>query len=68
MQTKLSQFHLTKADQMTGVISGYAGVTNVLDLDGEIVDRGAFADTLKETGGRVPVLWSHDRARPCGWV
>lgn len=49
-----------------GEISGYASVFNVVDLQGDMVVPGAFADSIRETGGKVPVLWQHDTKEPIG--
>ena len=39
---------------------GLLSVMGVKDLDGEIVDEGAFTRTLKHKNGRVPLLADHD--------
>ncbi len=30
--------------------------------------RGAFRETLAESGGKVPLLWQHDQAKPVGVI
>ncbi len=50
-----------------GNFKGYASVFGNVDLGGEVVDRGAFKKTLRESGGKVPILDHHDPARQIGW-
>lgn len=49
-----------------GEIEGYASVFDVVDLQGDVVVPGAFAESIRETGGKVPVLWQHDTKEPIG--
>ena len=58
-----------KIKEMTpeGMIAGYASVFGVVDSDNEVIDKGAFKRTIGHKKGAVPVLWQHDRTRPCGW-
>jgi len=55
---------------VTGVFEGYASVFGARDLGGDIVQRGAFRDTLEKRGARnIKMLWQHDSAEPIGsWV
>jgi len=47
-----------------GEFVGYASVFGIVDLQGDVVDKGAFAQTLRHKNGRVPLLADHDpRAR-----
>lgn len=51
------------------VISGYASLFGAADQGGDVVERGAYAASLRRTveaGGRVKMLWQHDPARPIG--
>lgn len=42
-------------------IEGYASLWGVADLNGDVVQRGAFADSLAKTGADgVRMLWQHD--------
>lgn len=36
------------------------------DLDGDIIEPGAYAKTIADHGGRFPMLWQHDRFTPIG--
>jgi len=52
-----------------GRFSGYASVFDLIDDQGDRVERGAFARSLKEAAaqGRAPaLLWQHDPAEPIG--
>ena len=47
-----------------GRFEGYASIFNMVDYDGDIVRRGAFAESLRK---RMPVLlWQHDTKAPIG--
>ena len=49
-------------------ISGYAAIFDAPDLQGDIIYRGAFAQSLKDARS-IPMLWQHDLGRPCGkWL
>jgi uncharacterized protein len=52
------------------VIAGYASLFGVPDLAGDIVERGAFADTLKALPAPdIRMLFQHDPDRPIGhWM
>lgn len=55
----------------TGRFSGYASVFGVLDDQGEIIHKGAFADTLasyEEAGKRIPVIYLHNLKEPVGYI
>ena len=50
-----------------GVIEGYASLFGVMDQGGDIVERGAFARSLRERGAsNVKMLWQHKGAEPIG--
>ena len=51
----------------TGQFQGYASVFGNVDLGNDVVDPGAFKQSLIETGGRIPILDHHDPARQIGW-
>jgi len=46
-------------------LTGYASLWDVPDLTGDVVRRHAFDDSLKKRQS-VPILYSHDVARPIG--
>lgn len=50
-------------------VGGYASLFGVPDQNGDVVEAGAFADSLRrlERQGRsVKLLWQHDPAQPIG--
>lgn len=52
-----------------GTFKGYASVFGNIDSYGEIVESGAFADSLKaiaKAGDPLPVLWQHRSGEPIG--
>ena len=49
-----------------GRVEGYVSVYGNKDLNGDIVEPGAFSKTIQETGGEVVMLAHHDRTRPIG--
>ena len=60
-----------KADAVNedGTFKGYASVFGNVDSYGEIVDPGAFEESLaliKASGDPLPVLWQHDPRQPIG--
>lgn len=70
METKFARFD-AGALQVTGgcEIAGYASVFGTCDQGGDIVQKGAYAESLKQlkaTGRRVRMLWQHDPAEPIG--
>lgn len=65
MQTKtLDILFKAKALENEGEFEGYGSMFGNVDYGGDVVVRGAFADTLaqSEKDGRViPMLWAHER-------
>jgi HK97 family phage prohead protease len=52
-----------------GVFSGYGARFHTVDLGGDVLQPGAFLDSLsaiKARGAPLPLLWSHDKAKPIG--
>ena len=53
-----------------GAFEGYASLFGVADLGHDVVDRGAFAASLRRRGhSKIKMLWQHDPAEPIGaWL
>jgi uncharacterized protein len=53
-----------------GLIEGYASLFGVADLGRDVVERGAFRESLGLRGpGGIRMLWQHDPAEPVGtWL
>lgn len=60
----LSVKNLDQHDE--GIFNGALSVYGVVDAGGDVVERGAFTKTLKESGGKIPLLWQHDTKTPVG--
>jgi hypothetical protein len=57
-----------KEVQEDGTFEGMLSVYGNVDLGGDVVKRGAFTKTIKESGGEVPLLWQHDSKQPIGML
>lgn len=69
MRTKARDiaFKVKSADAEKGEFTAYASVFGNVDSYGEVVEKGAFADTLKEwkdSGNPIPLLWGHNMSDP----
>ncbi|MEO1732590.1 MAG: HK97 family phage prohead protease [Pseudomonadota bacterium] len=69
LETKFATFGtgLTVTDEAE--ITGYASLFGVMDQGGDVVQRGAYAASLRHlvaAGRRVKMLWQHDPTRPIG--
>ena len=49
-----------KAVDDAGTFSGYASIFGNVDLGGDIVEKGAFKQIMKNKSGKVVVLFAHD--------
>lgn len=47
---------------------GLATVYNVVDFYGDILKPGLFSKSVRDSGGRFPLLWSHRMDEPIGSV
>jgi len=63
---QIKGFKLTNISADAGRFTGLASVYGNKDAQGDVVDRGAFAQTLRENGQEVPILWQHDPSSPIG--
>lgn len=68
METEYKSFAFEVKDLTEdGTFTGYAATYGNKDLGGDVIERGAFAETLKEHGGKVPILFNHSWMRPIGY-
>lgn len=54
-----------------GVFTGYASVFGNIDSYGDMVQPGAFTQTLADwaaSGNTIPVLWGHDQGDPFSFI
>lgn len=68
MLHKSFDFHLKAADAETGIVEGYAAAFQNIDRTGDIIVKGAFADTLAEFIKDGLFLWQHDSTQPIGKI
>ena len=47
-------------EEKVGIIEGFASTYGNVDLGGDVVEKGAYTQTLKHKGGKVPLLLDHD--------
>jgi uncharacterized protein len=61
-----AEFKFADADATArGEFVGYASTFGNIDLGGDIVEAGAFRDTIQKRGaGGVAMLWGHDQRQP----
>lgn len=51
-----------------GQFQGYAATFGNVDLGNDVVEPGAFEQSLRDTGGgKIPILDHHDSTRQIGW-
>lgn len=63
LETKSLPFELRDVDD-AGIFTGLGSVFGNVDSYGDIVEKGAFADSLKQRTPRM--LWQHDWTQPIG--
>jgi HK97 family phage prohead protease len=49
-----------------GTFEGYGSVFGNVDSYGTVVDKGAFANTLRGRVSKIKLLWQHDDTQPIG--
>ena len=67
LETKYLALH--RKDVNAAEIGGYASLFSEADQNGDVVQPGAFAASLRRIasgGGRVKMLWQHDPMKPIG--
>lgn len=57
-----------KSIEKNGIFAGYASVFDVLDQHQDIVQKGAFTETLKTRGRDIKLLWQHRQDEPIGVI
>ena len=69
IEFKTFEFKIADAneDQNEGRIKGYASTFDNIDLGLDIVNKGAFKKTIKESKGRIPILADHNPYEQIGW-
>lgn len=49
-----------------GEFEGYASVFGNVDLGGDVIERGAFKEFVRNAAGKIKVLWQHRQDTPIG--
>lgn len=60
------KLEIKEMGESQGTFTGMASVYGNKDLGGDVVMPGAFAKTLADKNGEVPILWQHDQGEPIG--
>ena len=69
LQFKNFEIQETKADDSGGLtITGYGAAFNNIDSYGDIIEKGAFKNTLEDRGDRVAFCYQHDIWHPVGKI
>ncbi len=50
-----------------GRFAGYASVFDIVDSQRDVIEKGAFADTLTDRVPHIKLLWQHSFAEPIGY-
>ena len=69
LETKFRRFDGELALREGAEISGYASLFGATDQGGDVVQRGAYGDSLTRLGAQgrgVKMLWQHDPTQPIG--
>ena len=71
MNLKQLRFNVKSLDDSAGegVFSGYASTFGNKDLQGDVIAKGAFAETLEKDydgGAGIPIHWNHQDGKPSG--
>lgn len=64
MEYKAFKFDLEEVNENeeSGVFSGYAAVFGNVDAGGDVIEKGAFTDTLQNDIARIKILTNHDES------
>lgn len=69
IEYKTFEFKIDGADEVKseGRVEGYASAFGNIDLGLDVIDKGAFTKTIKESKGKVPILADHNPYEQIGW-
>ena len=63
---ELKTFELKDVATEERTFTGYAAAYGNEDSDGDIIEMGAFADSIKSSRDKIKILWQHKSAEPIG--
>lgn len=64
MEKRNVPLEIKSVDATTGTFDGYASIFGNVDLGGDVIERGAFTEIVKNEDGHVVVLWQHRTDTP----
>lgn len=69
IEYKTFKFDIKEADEdkNEGRVEGYASTFGNVDLGLDIVDKGAFKRTIRDSKGKIPILADHSPYEQIGW-
>ena len=62
-----TSFELKSLDEQ-GRFAGYASMFGVVDNQKDSVERGAFANSIRDKGTNIKLLWQHQMDEPIGQI
>jgi uncharacterized protein len=62
------ELKLSNLDEEQGTFEGMLSPYEQIDQGGDIVERGAYAKTIREQGNSRPLLWQHKADTPIGLI
>lgn len=66
MEVKTFPMEVRAVNEEEGEFTGYAAVFGNRDSYGDVIEPGAFAESIAAKTAGVPVLWQHDPWEPIG--
>lgn len=63
---ELKTFDLKDVATEERTFTGYAAAYGNEDSDGDVIEMGAFADSIKGSRDKIKILWQHKSAEPIG--
>lgn len=66
MEVKTFPMQIRSVSEEEGEFTGYAAVFGNRDSYGDVIEPGAFAESIAAKTDGVPVLWQHDPWEPIG--
>lgn len=66
VEVKSFSLEIKDADS-NGMIRGFASTFGNVDLGNDVVDKGAFKKSIRESKGLWPILADHDPSKQIGW-
>ena len=65
-KTENFRFEIKELGEEEGTFEGFLSKYGEIDLGKDVVEKGAFTKSIKESGTTRPILWQHDPKQPIG--